>query len=149
VAKWVAFAVILIIPQLVLSDYGRRWFLEPPRSIGLWVSVGLGAASAGLAWIAGFPAPLSAAKAALVTIPLLQAATFIALDKTFRLFTQRVPVTFHEMRFGRRPDGRRHRADIVFWLLSFFLPLAVGVSVCLFFDITLPSRHHASFPWQH
>jgi hypothetical protein len=144
VAKWVAFAIVVVVPLLLMSDYGRRWLYESPRSTAFWVSVGLGAVGGGLAWLAGFPAPLNAGKATLVTIPFLQAVVFLIMDRTFRLLTRRVPVSFDEMRYGRRPNGRRHHADIWFWLIASFSLLIGGVFLCLHFEITLPSRHDAS-----
>jgi hypothetical protein len=144
VGKWIALIVIVVIPLLVMSDYGRRWLFETPRSIAVWVAVGMAAVAGAVAWLARFPQPITPGKAVLVAVPLVQAVSFVVADRIFKLLLNRTPLPFDEARFGRLPYGGRQWPDIVFWLVIFFSLMIEGVFISAWFDVEFPSRDGAS-----
>lgn len=128
--------VILVVPLLALTS--RSWFFKPPQNIPVWSALSgaaLLAAGAALKFI-----PANSGGAALAATPLLQAAVFVTADRLFHFLTGRVPVSYDEAKWKRRPDGRRWWPDKLFWLLILFGLIGLGIVVCGHFGVGVPTR---------
>jgi hypothetical protein len=142
---WIRFAVVLITPFAIYSDRGRILFMEEPYRLPIWTILLMSAAAGVLARYGLLLKSIQNDMALLLTVPALQAGTFVLLTPIFRLLVGRYPLAFDAARLGRRNNGKRHVPDMVFWLPTYLVVIFVGIAVCIHFDIELPRRyrHHA------
>ena len=135
-SPWIPLVVVSVVP--VLAATSRSWFLNVPRSIPVWSAL-LGAAllsvGAVMKIISGH-----AGGTALAATPLLQAVAFVSGDRLFWLLTGRVPVSYNEAKWNRRPDGRRWWPDKLFWILNLFGLVVLGAWLCGHFGVEFPTR---------
>lgn len=124
--------------MLVGSDYGRRWLLEPPKSLVVWACVAICAAGGLTGWAIGFPYPMHPGQATLLAMPLLQSLSFVALDRLFRLLMRRTPATFDDVRYERE---RKLRPDRIYWAIAMFGLVAATVWICSALGVEFPLRH--------
>jgi hypothetical protein len=74
--------------------------------------------------------PGNTGAAVLAATPLLQAVVFVIADRLFFFLIGRVPVSFNQAKWTRRPDGRRWWSDELFWVLLLFGRAMPAVFLC-------------------
>lgn len=128
--------VVALVPVLTASS--RAWLFNGPRSVPVWAAV-LGATLVAVG-VKVQVVPGNLGGAALAATPLMQALVFVLADRVFFLLTGRVPVSYDDAKWNRRPDSRRWWPDKLFWILTFFGLIGLGVVICAQFGVEFPAR---------
>jgi hypothetical protein len=128
--------VVLVAPGLAASS--RSWFFSIPQSVPVWAAL-FGGALVSLGVVTNI-VPGNTGAAVLAATPLLQAVVFVIADRLFFVFVGRVPASFNQAKWTRRPDGRRWWSDNLFWILILFGLVMLAVFLCGHFGVEFASR---------
>jgi len=133
--------VILVVPILALSNFGATWLIYSARKWIIWFLLAALAITGALRgpWLSDNPT--SVGVFLLWELPLVQAALFVLMHFGFKQYAHRIPLSFDEARFGKTVDGRKHKADLIFWMLILAVLIAVpSVTSGIYWQLSLHQR---------